>query len=459
METFDIVVLGAGSAGENLATTVARAGRSVALVERLRVGGECPFVSCMPSKAQIRSAEVRHLLGQAAALGASGAPVEPGDGSAAFTASAARRDGIVSHRDDTSHAEEAESAGVTLVRGDGLLTAPGVLTVDGRELGWTDLVVATGSTPTVPPIDGLAAVPHWTSDQAWSSSVLPVSAIVLGGGPVGCELAQTLVRFGCRTTLVEAAAVPLPGEDPSIGAELGRVLADDGVDVRCGVTATAFEPAEEGALASLSDGAQVSAERVVVAVGRMPATDGIGLDLLGIEAGDKGLATDERCRIRGQQHVWAAGDVTGVAPFTHTANYQARIIAANLLDGDARADYRAIPRSVYTDPNVLAVGLTPAQAADDGSDVITASADVASTARHVTEGSAGGRVVLVADRRRGVLLGASAVGSYASEWLHEAALAIRAEVGIPVLADVVHAFPTFSESFEVAVRDLAGQLY
>ena len=247
MQTFDLVVLGAGSAGENLANNVARAGRSVALVERLRVGGECPFVACMPSKAQIRSHEVRHLVERAAELGATADGVDAGDPTAAFTASAARRDEIVAHRDDHGHAEEAESAGVTLVRGDGRITAPGVLDVGGRELGWTDLVIATGSAAMVPPIDGLTGVPHWTSDEAWSGSVLPVSAVVLGGGPVGCELAQTLARFSCRTTLVEATDALLPGEDPSIGAELARILSADGVDVRCGVEATAFEPAEEGA--------------------------------------------------------------------------------------------------------------------------------------------------------------------------------------------------------------------
>ncbi|CAN5738343.1 NAD(P)/FAD-dependent oxidoreductase [soil metagenome] len=457
MQTFDLVVLGAGSAGENLANNVARAGRSVALVERLRVGGECPFVACMPSKAQIRSHEVRHLVGRAVELGAAGAAVDAGDPTAAFTASAARRDEIVAHRDDHAHAEETESAGVTLVRGKGTITAPGVLDVDGRELRWTDLVIATGSTPTVPPIDGLADVPHWTSDEAWSSSVLPVSAVVLGGGPVGCELAQTLARFGCRTTLVEATDSLLPGEDPSIGAELARILSDDDVDVRCGVTAEAFEPAEEGALARLSDTREVTAERVVVAVGRAPAIEGIGLDILGIQAGKQGLEIDEHGRVRGQEHVWAAGDVTGIAPFTHTANYQARIIAANLLGADARADYRAIPRAVYTDPNVFAVGLTPARARDAGIDVITAETDLAETARNTTEGAPGGRLLLVADRDRRVLLGASAVGAHASEWLHEAVLAIRAEVAVEVLTDVVHAFPTFAEAFEVAVRDLANQ--
>ncbi|CAN5810832.1 NAD(P)/FAD-dependent oxidoreductase [soil metagenome] len=458
MQTFDLVVLGAGSAGENLANNVARAGRSVALVERLRVGGECPFVACMPSKAQIRSHEVRHLVERAAELGAAAAEVDAGDPTAAFTASAARRDEIVAHRDDHGHAEEAESAGVTLIRGDGTITAPGVLDVGGRELRWTDLVIATGSTPTVLPIDGLADVPHWTSDEAWSSSVLPVSALVLGGGPVGCELAQTLARFSCRTTLVEAADTLLPGEDPSIGAELASLLSADGVDVRCGVQAAAFEPAAQGARARLSDGGAVTAERVVVAVGRAPATEGIGLELLGVQAGEQGLETDERGRVQGEEHVWAAGDVTGIAPFTHTANYQARIIAHNLLGGDARADYRAIPRAVYTDPNMFAVGLTPAQAREAGVDVVTASTDLAATARHTTEGAPGGRLLLVADRDRRVLVGASGVGAHASEWLHEAVLAIRAEVPIEVLADVVHAFPTFAEAFEVAVRDLADQL-
>ncbi len=458
MDNFDVVVLGAGSAGENIAADLARRGRAVALVERGLVGGECPFVACMPSKAQIRSADVRTLLASAPDLGAVAAPVDAGDGSAAFTASAARRDGIVEHRDDASHAADVEEAGATLVRGEGRVTAPGVVEVAGRPLGWTDLVVSTGSTATAPPLDGLDAVDSWTSDEAWTTSVLPVSAIVLGGGPVGCELAQTFARFGCEVTIVEASDRLLDGEDPLIGGHLADVLRSEGIALRLNSEASAAEATGGGVRLTFDDGDPVEAERLVVATGRAPSAAGMGLEALGIQPAKQGLETDEHCRVVGTDHVWAAGDVTGVAPFTHTANYQARIVVANLLGDEAVADYRAIPRSVYTDPEVLAVGTTPEQARAAGVDVVTTTMDTADTARHATTGSPPGRLLLVADRRRRVLVGGAAVAPHAGEWMHEVVLAVRAEVGLDVLADTVHAFPTFAEALQPAFADLAGQL-
>lgn len=456
MQTYDVVVLGAGSAGENIARSLAEQGRAVALVEQLRVGGECPYVACMPSKAMLRSAQARHQAGRLTELAGSAAPVDLDDDGAAFRAAAARRNDISDHLDDSAAAKGAQDLGVTLVRGHGRVVRPGVVAVDGRELGYTDLVVSTGSAAVVPDLPGLADVPHWTSDEALVADAPPASLLVLGGGAVGCELAQVHARFGVAVTLVESAQQLAGKEEAPIAQRLADRLREDGVDVRLGVAVERFDADGGGAVARLADGGQVRVERVLVATGRSPRTADLGLDLLGIHPQDSGaLEVDEHCRVRGQQHVWAAGDVTGVAPFTHTANYQARVVADNLLGRSRTADYRAIPRAIYTQPVVASVGLGEKQAREQGVDVAVAQMDVGDTARAVTEGEGGGLLRLVADRRRGVLVGASAIGPHADEWLAEATVMIRGEVPLAVLADVVHAFPTFGEAYEPPLRELA----
>lgn len=456
MESFDVVVLGAGSAGENAASALAKAGRRVALVESGLVGGECPYLACIPSKAVLRSAEVRAEARRLTELGAASAdPVLDGD-LLAFRAAVRRRDELAEDRDDAGSAEQVQQDGVVLVRGHGRVARPGVLDVDGRELGWTDLLIGTGSSPAVPPLPGLATVPTWTSDQALAAQDRPGSLLVLGGGAVGCEQAQSFVRFGTRVVLVETGAQLLGPEEPSVSALLAQVLGGDGVDVRLGVEAQSFEAAGQGAVAQLSDGGTVDVERVLVATGRTPRTAGIGLEVLGIEPGEHGeLRVDQTCRVRGQAHVWAAGDVTNVAPYTHTANYQARVIVGNLLGTPSRADYRAIPRVVYTSPAVASVGRHEAQVRDAGVDAVTATMDLGQLPRTSTEGAGSGRLVLTADRSRGVLLGAAAIGPHADEWLAQAVLAVRAGVPLAVLADVVHAFPTFSEAYQEPLQELA----
>ena len=456
-----MVVLGAGSAGENIATSLAGAGRSVALVEALRVGGECPYVACMPSKALLRSAQARVEARHLSAVGGAGSDPVLDDDALAFRAAARRRDEVAEHRDDSGAAKELQDAGVVIVRGRGRVTGPGTVDVDGRELGCTDLVVATGSQPVRPPLPGLDRVPTWTSDEALSAQERPGSLLVLGGGAVGCELAQLHARFGCRTTLVETGPQLAGKEEPGVAGLLAQALAADGVDVRLETEVERFETTAEGlARAHLAGGAApVEVERVLVAVGRTPTTEGLGLEELGIEPDGSGaLEVDDTCRVRGQEHVWAAGDVTAVAPWTHGANYQARVVAANLLGGDLRADYRAIPRAVYTEPTVASVGLVEQAARDAGIDAVTAVMDLAEVARTATEGSGAGRLVLTADRAQGVLVGAAAIGPRADEWLSEAVLAIRARVPLAVLAEVVHAFPTFGEAYEPPLRELAGQV-
>ncbi|MDQ1394811.1 MAG: hypothetical protein QOG64_70, partial [Acidimicrobiaceae bacterium] len=423
-------------------------GKSVALIEARLVGGECPYLACMPSKAMLRSAATRALLQQAKALGASGADVDPGDAATAFAAAVARRDEVAAHRDDGAAAAGLQEAGVRLLRGFGRVTGPGTVDVDGTSYGWTDLVIATGTEPDRPPLDGLDGVPHWTSDDALSSGELPRSMAILGGGPIGCELSQVYARFGCSVTLVETADHLVAREEESITMRLAEILRDDGVVLRLGAEPTRVEQSGDGVRIVFDQDEPVEAERLLVATGRSLCTDGIGLDAIGVEPGDGGIEIDERCRVVGQRHVWAAGDVTGKAPYTHAANYQARVIAGNLLGHDAIADYRAIPRCVYTDPAVASVGSTEG---------VQATMDVGQTARATSDGFSGGRLVLTADPDRGVLVGAAAIGPHADEWISEASLAIRAEIPLAVLADVVHPFPTFSEAYEPALRELAAR--
>jgi dihydrolipoamide dehydrogenase len=302
-------------------------------------------------------------------------------------------------------------------------------------------------------------VPTWTSEDVYTSAELPDSAIILGGGPVGCEVAQVLARFGTRVFLVELSPRLLAGEEPDVSKVLADVLREDGIEVRAEQRAVGAEASSRGVRLALEDGSILTAERLILATGKTPRLEGLGLEALGIEVEPGAfLPVDERCRVRGQEHVWAVGDITGVAPFTHTANYQARVGTANLLGGDVKADYRAIPRGVYTDPPVASVGLTLEQVRQEGNDAISASMEIRRTARAAATGLTIGRLTLVADRSRRVLLGAAAIGPRADEWIGEAALAIRAQVSLEVLTDLVHPFPTFSEIYEPPLRELASQL-
>jgi pyruvate/2-oxoglutarate dehydrogenase complex dihydrolipoamide dehydrogenase (E3) component len=460
MEEFDVVILGTGSAAE--AVWDGLSGRAVAAVEMARVGGECPYVACMPSKAMLRSAQVRALLGRVPGFGAASEHRVEGDARQAYAAAAARRDRIAESRDDTGMAESLRHRGVALLRGRGRVLRPGVVGVGGTEVGYRDLVVATGSEPSPPPVPGLDAVPTWSSDDALSSAELPGSLAILGGGPVGCELAQIYAAFGSRVVLLEAGERLLGREEPEASAAVRATLEAVGVEVRVGAAVGEARVAESGAgaLLLLEGGAVVDAERVVAATGRRPRVEGLGLELLGVSS-EGPLEVDERCRVVGTEHLWAAGDVTGVAPFTHTADYQGSVVARNLMGEDVRADYRALPRAVYTDPPVAAAGLTVAEAHERGLAVETARFDLSETARALTEGAGepeGGCLVLVADRRERVLVGATAVGPHADEWLGEALLAIRARVPVEVAAEVVHPFPTFSEAYGPSLRQLARRL-
>lgn len=433
---YDAVVLGGGTAGERIAAGLARAGRDVALVEDRLVGGISPYFACLPSKSLLQSAR-------------RGEPWE---------LAVARRDALTGGRTDDRAAARMAEAGVTVLRGRGRVAGPGRVEVDGTPHAYTDLVVCTGSEPVIPPVDGLADVPLWTSDDALSVPDLPRRLVVLGGGPVGCELAQVYASFGSQVAVVEASGRLLTAEAPFAGDVLADALRRTGVDLRLGADVARIERKESGLRLWLSDGGTLDADRVLVAAGRRPRAAGLGLETLGLSPA-QGVPVDPTCRVQGAEGgVWAAGDVTGIARTTHAARYQADVVLTNLLGGHREADYRAIPRVVYTTPTVYAVGITPGQAAELGIDLATAGYDLAATARAAVEADVPGRVELYADRSRGLLIGAAAAGLHAEEWMSEIALAVRAETPLSLLADVVHAFPTYGESLEAPLRDLAGRL-
>lgn len=457
MNHFEVLVLGAGSAGENISKTLAAAGKSVAMVERLRVGGECAYVSCMPSKAMLRSAQVRDLAAKIVSLGGSSKPLDLGDASLAYISATERRDLIAEYRDDAEASRGAIGAGVTLIRGSGNFVSDKTLAVSNELFNWDDLVIATGSSPTIPAIEGLDSVPYWTSADALSSPEAPPSILIIGGGPVACELAQIFVRFGTRTILAESTGQLAGKEHPQIAAKLAQFLAEDGVQIHLNTEVNRVLSVNGGRVRThLSSGEEIEVDQVIVATGRHPETSEIGLDLLGIPIGEKGeIPVDEHCRVQGFRNVWAAGDVTGIAPFTHTANYQGRIISNNLLGGSQKADYRAIPRAIYTDPSVASVGVFKDR--ETGDELITSQIELSNTSRSSTDGFTGGELILTANKSKGVLVGASAIGIHAEDWISEATLAIRAEVPLVILEDVVHAFPTYGEAFEPPIRDLVKQ--
>ncbi|HSS89352.1 MAG TPA: FAD-dependent oxidoreductase [Streptosporangiaceae bacterium] len=621
MPDFDVVVLGGGTSGVLVATGLADAGRSVALVEAGLVGGESPYLACLPSKSMLASARRGETWEHAVA----------------------RRNEVTGHLDDSRFAARLDDAGVTLIRGTGQVTEPGSIEVTtvgrGRRgqpektvLGYADLVIATGSEPLAPPVEGLTDVPTWTSAEALSSQDLPRHLIVMGAGPAGCELTQIYAAFGSQVTLIETEPQLLPDEAPFAGEILSDALRRTGADLRLGSPVVKAAPMDRGLALILADGTSLDGDRILLATGRRPRLAGLGLDKLGIMPSPAGaLPVDATCRVQvangqpagttgqpatapgqrtaaaaaqptappmqqaaspvqqaaspvqqaasaaqptappkqqavpltqatappaqqaasaalpvqqatppvhqaasaaslvqqaaplaqaaappaqptaapgpdpaagpqaasatqtatatgqpgafpgqpatatgqpvtapgqpasptaeattGTGRVWAAGDVTGIAPYTHTARYQASVVIANILGERRVADYRAIPRCVYTTPSVCCVGVTPGQAAAAGIQLRTVGHDLAETARAAVEDDDRGRIELYSDRTRGdMLVGAAAVGRSAEEWMGELALAIRAGIPLKMLADVVHAFPTYGEAIERSLRELA----
>jgi pyruvate/2-oxoglutarate dehydrogenase complex dihydrolipoamide dehydrogenase (E3) component len=403
----------------------------VTVVERRLVGGECSYYACMPTKTMLRAPEL------AAAARQSQGAVEVGrvDPQKIF----AWRD-IVAERDDSSQVEWLDSQNAALVRGDAVVTEPGVVYVGDVELRYDRLVIATGSSPIVPPIEGLDQIDYWTNVEATVTLEVPERLLVLGGGPVGCELAQFFQRVGSQVTLVQSDARLLSRVDPDAAALVEEALREDGVDIR--LNARAESVTSNTVL--LADGSEVPFDRLLLATGRKPNVD--GLEPLGLEISRRGIEVDER--MRAAENVWAIGDVTGIAPFTHVGKYHARIAAYDMDGRAVRADHRAVPATIFTDPQVATVG--------DTAGGVSSTWQLTSVPRLSTyeRPKRPGFVKVVADPERRVLTGAVAVGPESGEWLQQLTLAIRAETPIEVLLDVIQPYPTFSEGVFLALREL-----
>jgi pyruvate/2-oxoglutarate dehydrogenase complex dihydrolipoamide dehydrogenase (E3) component len=428
-----IVVLGGGSSGEHFVGALRRLDPDarVTVVERRLVGGECSYWACMPTKTMLRAPEL-----VASARHSDGAiTVSDVDVQRIF----AWRD-WVAERDDASQVEWLTSMNAGLVRGDAVVAEPGVVRVGETELRYDRLVVATGSSPVIPPIDGLENVDYWTNVEATEALEVPGRLVVLGGGPVGCELAQFFARVGSQVTLVQGDTRLLSRVDAEAAALVEEALREDGVDIRLDVRA---EHATTNGLV-LADGSDLRFDRLLLATGRKPKVG--GLDALGLEISRRGIEVDER--MRAAENVWAIGDVTGIAPFTHVGKYHARIAAYDMDGRDVRADHRAVPATIFTDPQVATVG--------DTTGGVSARWELTSVPRLSTyeRPKRPGFVKVVADPERRVLTGAVAVGPESGEWLQQLTLAIRAETPIEVLLDVIQPYPTFSEGVFLALREL-----
>jgi pyruvate/2-oxoglutarate dehydrogenase complex dihydrolipoamide dehydrogenase (E3) component len=442
-----VVVLGAGASGEHFVGALRRLDSEVEIVvvERALAGGECSYYACIPTKTLLRSGET--LEAARRAPGAAEAVTGALDVERVFW----WRDEVTSRRDDSWHAGWLAEQGAELVRGDARVARPGVVAVGEREIEYAELVVATGSSPAVPPVDGLGDVHVWTNKEAVWAEVPPDSLVILGGGPVGVELAQFFNRLGTRVTLVESSAHVLAKLDSEAGKLLGERLSEEGIDLRFEARAERVEATDGGARVHLSNGDELETERLLVATGRTPNVEGIGLEQLGVKLTKQGIVVDER--LRAADGVWAVGDPTGVALLTHVGKYQARVAAANIAGRDYVADYRAIPAAVFTDPQVASVGTT------SGDQVVTSSHRIEGGRLSTFERpKRTGLLKIGADPEARILVGAVAVGPEAGEWIGQLTLAIRARIRIEVLLDTIQPYPTFSEAIFNSLRLLEGQL-
>ena len=442
-----VVVLGAGSSGEHFVGALRRLDDDVEIViaERELAGGECSYYACLPTKTLLRPTEAL-----AAARLAPGA-AEAATGEIDVERVLWWRDQVTDGRDDSWHANWLGEQRAELVRGDARVLQPGVVAVGERELEYDELVVATGSDPAIPNVDGLTDVEYWTNREAIWASAIPESLIVLGGGAVGVELAQFFRRMGAHVTLVEHNPHLLARLDPDAGRLLAERFEDDGIRVLVEARVERVEANGAGVRATLASGEEIGGERLLVATGRRPRAAGLGLENVGVNVTERGVTVDDR--LRAAERVWAIGDAAGVGLLTHLGKYQARVAAANIAGQSVRADYRAIPAAVFTDPQVASVGVM------EGEGVVTARFDIAGGRLSTYERPRRpGFVKLAADRRRRVLVGAVAVGPEAGEWLGQLTLAVRAEVPVDVLLDTIQPYPTFSEAIFNAVLELDGRL-
>jgi pyruvate/2-oxoglutarate dehydrogenase complex dihydrolipoamide dehydrogenase (E3) component len=454
MRTVEVIVIGLGPGGEDLAGKLAEAGLDVVGIDAELVGGECPYWGCVPSKMMIRAAnlltEGRRIEGMAGRA----------EVSSDFAPVAKRiRDEATDNWNDQVAVDRLESKGAAFVRGWAKLEGGGKVSVAGEVVEATRAIVLNpGTRSWAPPIEGLGDTPFWTNREAIETETVPESLIIIGGGAIGLELGQVFLRFGARVTMIETAPRLLAAEEPESSELITSVLTDEGMTVHTGAKITAVRHDQDGFAVSLDAAPDVRAERLLVATGRRPDLVGLGVAAIGLDEHARSIEVDAHMRVC--DGVWAIGDVTGVGAFTHISMYQAAIAVADILGRPGPgADYRALPRVTFTDPEVGSVGLSEEHARSAGMNVAVGTSDVAKSARGwIHKVGNAGLIKLVADADRGVLVGATSAGPVGGEVLSMLTLAVHAEVPVATLRTMIYAYPTFHRSVEDALRALAEQM-